>query len=174
MAFMLDNIKEKDKFAEKKITSRSEDYSCERELRDKGVNFELVPLTKTVHTVYDVQVACKCEASEVIKTLVFIGRNPVVVIMPGDKRANTAKIEELTGERGLRMAKPVEVMALTGYGVGSVSPFGIDPAIKQIADNSVLALSSLFLGSGKSDVLIKISQTEFGKSFRGIFASISD
>lgn len=151
-----------------------EKMNSERELRDKGVDFELVPLTQTVHTVHDVQMACKCEASEVIKTLVFIGSNPVVAIMPGDKRANIAKIEELTGQRGLRMAKPAEVMALTGYGVGSVSPFGINPVIKQIADNSVLTLSSLFLGSGKSDVLIKISQTEFSKSFRGTFASISD
>ena len=150
------------------------EINSERELRNKGVNFELVPLTHTVHTVHDVQVACNCEASEVIKTLVFIGSNPVIAIMPGDKRANITKIEELTGEQGLRMAKPTEVMTLTGYGVGSVSPFGINPSIKQIADNSILTLSSLFLGSGKSDVLIKISQTEFGKSFRGTFASISD
>lgn len=148
--------------------------NSERELRDKGVNFELVPLAQTVHTVHDVQVACKCEASEVIKTLILIGSHPIVVIISGDKRANIAKIEKLTGERGLRMAKPAEVTTLTGYGVGSVSPFGINPAIKQIADNSVLTLSSLFLGSGKSDVLIKISQAEFGKSFRGTFASISD
>ncbi len=148
--------------------------NSEKELRDKGVDFELIPLTQTVHSVHDVQVACKCEASEVIKTLIFIGSKPIVVILPGDKRANIAKIEELIGERGLRMAKPAEVMALTGYSVGSVSPFGINPAIKQIADSSTLSLPSLFLGSGKSDVLVKISQTEFGKAFRGTFASISD
>ena len=156
------------------IVDKMEKMNSERELIDKGVNFELIPLSQTVHTVQDVQVACQCEASEVIKTLVFVGSNPIVVIIPGDKRANIAKIEGLTGERGLRMAKPAEVMLLTGYGVGSVSPFGIDTAIKQVADNSILALSSLFFGSGKSDVLIKISQIEFGKSYRGTFASISD
>lgn len=146
----------------------------EKELESKDVNFESITLTQPVHSVHDVQVACKCEASEVIKTLVFIGSNPIVAIMPGDKRANIAKIEKLVGEQGLRMAKPAEVITITGYNVGSVSPFGINPEIKQIADDSVLNLPSLFFGSGKSDVLIKISQTEFGKSFRGIFASISD
>lgn len=148
--------------------------NSETELTNKGVNFELITLVNPVHSVHDVQVACKCEASEVIKTLIFIGSNPIIAIMPGDKRANIAKIEEVTGERGLRMAKPAEVLALTGYGVGSVSPFGINSEIKQIADNSILNLPSLFLGSGKSDVLIKINQTEFVKSFRGVFASISD
>jgi Cys-tRNA(Pro) deacylase len=146
----------------------------ERELKDKGVSFELIALTKTVHSVHDVQVACKCDASEVIKTLIFIGSNPVVVILPGDKRANITKIEELIGEQGLRMAKPAEVLSLTGYNVGSVSPFGISHEIKQIADNSVLSLPALFLGSGKSDVLIKINNNEFVKVFRGKFASISD
>jgi prolyl-tRNA editing enzyme YbaK/EbsC (Cys-tRNA(Pro) deacylase) len=148
--------------------------NSEKELQSKGVEFELINLTQTVHTVHDVQMACKCEASEVIKTLVFVGSNTVVVIMPGDKWANIARIEETTRERGLRMAKPAEVLALTGYNVGSVSPFGINPEIKQIADNSVHTLPTLFFGSRKSDVIIKISQSEFDKSFRGAFASISD
>jgi len=151
-----------------------EDIDSKKDLENMGVYFELIVLTQTVHSVHDVQIACKCEASEVIKTLVFIGRNPIIVIMPGDKRANIAKIEKLTGEQGLRMAKPEEVIAITGYSVGSVSPFGVNTKIKQIADNSILTLPSLFLGSGKSDVLIKINQTEFVKSFRGKFASISN
>jgi len=146
----------------------------EKELKRLGADFESIALTQPVHSVHDVQVACKCEASEVIKTLVFIGSKPIVVIMPGDKRANVAKIEELTGERGLRMAKPAEVMTVTGYGVGSVSPFGINPEIKQIADNSTLTLDALILGSGKSDALIKINRVEFTKAFRGTFASIAD
>jgi len=148
--------------------------NSEKELRGMGIDFELIPLTRAVHSVQDVQDACKCEASEVIKTLVFIGSKPIIVIMPGDKRANITKIEKFTGEQGLRMAKPAEVMNLTRYNVGSVSPFGINSEIKQIADNSICVLPSLFIGSGKSDVLIKISQAEFGKSFRGVFASISD
>lgn len=152
-----------------------EDLNSVVELRNNGVDFKLITLTREVHSVHDVQVACQCEASQVIKTLVLVGSNPIIVILPGNKRANIATIEELTGERGLRMAKPIEVLAITGYSVGSVSPFGINAEIEQIADCSTLALTSLFIGSGKSDVLIKISQTEFGKSFRGtLFASISD
>ena len=142
----------------------------EKELKIMGVKFELIFLTQA----HDGQVICNCEASEIIKTLVFIGSNPVIVLIPVDKRVNIAKIEELTAEKDLRMAKPAEVLALTGYNVGTVSPFGINPTIKQIADNSFLMLSSLFFGSGKGDVIIKISQNEFSKSFRGTFASISE
>lgn len=151
-----------------------EDINSKKYLESMGVCFELIVLTQAVHSVHDVQIACKCEASEVIKTLVFIGSNPIIVIMPGNKRANITRIEELTGEQSLRMAKPEEVMAITGYSVGSVSPYGISAEVKQIADNSILTLPSLFFGSGKSDVLIKINQIEFVKSFLGKFASISN
>jgi len=146
----------------------------EKELGDKGVEFELINLGQVVHSVHDVQVACKCEASEVIKTLLMIGESPIMIVLPGDKRANISRIKEFTGEQNLRMAKPAEVLAITGYSVGSVSPFGVSPSIRQVADNSVRALGSLFMGSGKNDVLIKMGQAEFNKAFRGTFAGISD
>ncbi len=146
----------------------------QKELEDKGIKFILIPLIHPVHTVSDVQVACKCDASEVVKTLVFIGDNPVIIILPGNKKADIDKIKVLVGEKDLRMAKPEEINTLTGYNIGSISPFGINSNIKQIADNTIPTLTFLILGSGQSDVLIKISQTEFRKSFRGTFASISN
>ncbi len=145
-----------------------------KELVDKGIDFQLIPLIHQVHSVRDVQIACKCEASEVIKTMVFIGDNPIIIILPGDKKADINKIKALIGVQDLRMAKPEEISNLTGYDVGSISPFGINSIIKQIADNSILSLTSLILGSGQGDILIMISQVEFRKSFRGTFASITN
>jgi len=147
--------------------------NSEKDLENKGAKFELIILNQVVHSVHDVQIVCHCEAREVIKTLVFVGTKPIVVILPGDKKADITKIEKLTGEQNLRMAKPEEVLTITGYSVGSVTPFGIDSEIKQIAETSVSNLPSLILGSGKNDVLIKINQAEFAKSFQGSFASIS-
>lgn len=155
-------------------TNNLRNISSAQELEKIGVNFDLIPLTQSVHSVKDVQEACNCKTAEVIKTLVFVGDTPVIVVLPGDKMANLEKIKKVVGGQSLRMAKLEEVVNLTGFSVGSVSPFGINSEIKQIADNSILNLSSLFLGSGKSDVLIKINQTEFKKAFRGVFASISD
>ena len=57
----------------------------EKELMDKDINFELISLTQSVHSVRDVQKICKCEAQEVMKTLIFIGSNPIIVIMPGNQ-----------------------------------------------------------------------------------------
>jgi Cys-tRNA(Pro) deacylase len=143
--------------------------NSEKELKSNEINFELITLTKPVHSVYDVQIACNCTASEVIKTLVFIGSHPILVVLPGDKMADINKIKNFTGEKELRMAKPAEVLELTGYGVGAVSPFGINSNFKQIADKSIFDIPFLFLGSGESNILIKMSKDEFLKAFRGDF-----
>lgn len=143
--------------------------NSEKELKSKGINFELITLTKPVHSVRDVEVACNCSVLEVIKTLVFVGSRPVLVVLPGDKMADVNKIKDFVGEKELRMAKPAEVLQLTGYGVGAVSPFGINSNIKQIADKSIFEVPFLFIGSGESNILIKMSKDEFVKAFSGDF-----
>jgi prolyl-tRNA editing enzyme YbaK/EbsC (Cys-tRNA(Pro) deacylase) len=147
--------------------------SCTAELENAGARFEIIKLAESVHSVSDVEKACGCQTAEVIKTLLFIGRKPVMVILSGDKRADTEKIKGLFKEDLLRMATKEEVLALTGYAVGSVSPFGINPDIRQIADESIWSLPSLIMGSGKNDVLIRLKTPEFAKAFRGSFAPIS-
>ncbi|BFT95196.1 MAG: YbaK/EbsC family protein [Minisyncoccus archaeiphilus] len=148
--------------------------NSEKELNVLGANYELIILDEPVHSVKDVQSICGCREEEVVKTLVFVGEKNLIILIPGNKKADLSKIRELIGDQELRMAKVEEVKAITNYSVGSVSPFGIDSDIKQIADSEILNLSFLYLGSGKSNVLVKITQSDFKKSFRGIFASISD
>lgn len=146
---------------------------CTEELTKAGAHFEAIVLTQSVHSVSDVEKACGCQAAEVIKTLLFIGNAPVMAILPGDKKADVEKLKTLLHESSLRMATKEEVFSLTGYTVGSVSPFGIDSLIKKVADQSILSLPFLIMGSGKSDTLIKLNQSEFSKSFQGITALIS-
>ena len=147
--------------------------ACTAELESMGAQFEIIELAQSVHSVSDVEKACGCQTAEVIKTLLFIGRKPIMVVLPGDKRAEVGKIKGLLNEDSLRMATKEEVLALTGYAVGSVSPFGISSEIEQVADESIRSLSSLIMGSGKNDTLIRLEMPEFNKTFRGSFSPIS-
>lgn len=62
---------------------------------------------------------------QIVKTLVFIGDEPVAVLCPGSGRVDTEKLEEVL-DTDVRMAKPGEVKDATGYPVGAVSPFDLD------------------------------------------------
>ena len=146
---------------------------CIQELENSGVAYEKIVLTEKVHSVEDVQKACNCRADEVIKTLLFIGEKPVMIILPGDKKADKEKIKAITGESKIKFATPEEVERLTGYKVGSVSPFGVSDAVNQIADESVKKLNTLYLGSGESNSLIIIDQQNFNKAFKGTYSTIA-
>lgn len=62
---------------------------------------------------------------QIIKTLIFIGENPVAVLCPGDTSVETEKLEDVLGT-DVRMANPEEVKEETGYVIGGVSPFDLD------------------------------------------------
>lgn len=142
------------------------------ELLNNHINFELISVPKFVHTVEDVQKACNCTKQVVIKSLLFVGHEPVMVLMPGDKQVDLIKLKELVNDLALKMAKPEEVIELTGYKVGTVSPFGLS-GIVEIADASIKTLSELIVGSGKSDTLIRIPAAEFQKVYKGKFESVA-
>ena len=142
------------------------------ELTKIGVSFEIITIPNGVHTVEDVERACNCTKSEVIKTLLFVGRKPVVVLMTGDKKVDLEKLKRLRGDDSLRMANKEEVGNITGFAVGTVSPFGLRE-VDIIADKAVQDLSALIMGSGKNDTLIKMTGSEFIKSFVGSFVPVA-
>jgi prolyl-tRNA synthetase len=142
------------------------------ELDKTNIKYDLVIIPEDVHTVEDVQKACNCTKQVVIKSLLFVGHEPVMVLMPGDKQVDLIKLKELVNDPALKMAKPEEVIKLTGYKVGTVSPFGLS-GIVEIADASIKTLSELIVGSGKSDTLIRIPAAEFQKVYKGRFESVA-
>lgn len=143
------------------------------ELINKGVSFEEIVVPGGVHTVEDVERACQCFKAEVIKTLLFVGQKPVLVIMTGNKKVDMEKLKRVCGDNSLRMANKGEVSNLTGYAVGTVSPFGIRGNLEVIADQEVRSLVSLIMGSGKDDTLLKMSQANFTNAFSGTFAPLA-
>ncbi len=142
------------------------------ELIKAKVSFETIIIPSEVHTVEDVEKACNCTKSEVIKTLLFVGQEPVVVLVTGDKKVDLEKLKKVRSDNSLRMASKEEVSNITGFAVGTVSPFGLRK-VDVIADQAVQALDSLIMGSGQNNILIKMAGSEFIKSFRGSFVSIA-
>ncbi|WP_456394674.1 aminoacyl-tRNA deacylase [Thermococcus sp.] len=91
--------------------------------------------------------------SHVIKSLLFIADDgPLLVIVDGESRASLKKLEKLFGN--VRMAKPAEVKAITGYAVGGVPPVGVP--VRTVVDRHVLERDVVIGGGGRIDRLIRI------------------
>jgi prolyl-tRNA editing enzyme YbaK/EbsC (Cys-tRNA(Pro) deacylase) len=95
--------------------------------------------------------AVGCEAGEIVKSLVVIGDGrPFLALIPGDRRADLAKIARATGTSKARIAKPDEVLELTGFAPGAVAPFPLPQIERILVDRLLLASDGVWVGAGST------------------------
>ena len=142
-------------------------------LKSKKITFKIISLNEIPRTAQDVERLYGCRLNQVLKTLVFIGESePVIVVLPGDKKVAMTRLREVTKQNNLRMAKPNDIERITGYTLGGVSPFGIEKNIMKIIDESVFTIKTVNVGSGKAEIGIELRSQELKKVWDGIIAHI--
>lgn len=94
------------------------------------------------------------EIGEIVKSLVFIGEEPVLVLVQGNKKASEEKIREAMNFDSVRLAEPGEVKNITDYRVGTVSPFDVD--IKVIVDKPIMELEKARPAAGSTCLGVEI------------------
>lgn len=141
---------------------KSIDYLNKRDVEFKLIEFEEMP-----HTASDVERLYGCSLGQVLKTLLFIGdKEPILVVIPGDKKVDLEKLKNATNQNEIRIATPEEVKNVTDYSIGGVSPFGIEN-IKKVIDGSVFKVTPINVGSGKAEIGIEMSSDELKKVWGG-------
>ena len=78
----------------------------------------------------------------------------VMVLVAGREQVDWKKLRQLVKRSRVRMATEEEVLEVTGYQVGTVSPFGLKNPVKILIDASVLKEEEISLGSGVRNVAI--------------------
>ena len=74
-----------------------------------------------------------------------------MALMAGPGQISWPALRRHLGQRRLTLATPEEVLRVTGYAIGAVSPFGLPQASAELpllVDRSVLAEGEISLGSG--------------------------
>ena len=100
-------------------------------------------------TAEDAARAAGCALAQIVKSLVFLcdGR-PILVMVPGDCRANAAKVRAAAGCAEAKVAGPEEVERATGFQPGAVAPFPL-PAVEGVfIDHTLLAHEVVWIGAG--------------------------
>jgi Cys-tRNA(Pro)/Cys-tRNA(Cys) deacylase len=77
-----------------------------------------------------------------------------MVLMAGARQVSWPMLRKHFGQSRLTMAKEEEVLAVTGYRIGAVSPFGLPTPMAILVDNSVPAEEEISIGSGERGVTV--------------------
>ena len=84
---------------------------------------------------------------------------PVVVLVPGDRRADLEKIARAAKAVEARIARAAEVEQATGFAPGAVAPFPLPNVDRVLIDQNLLSHETVWIGAGSESHLAALSPT---------------
>ena len=108
----------------------------------------------------------KQRPEQIVRSILFQIRPEefLMVLMAGREQVDWKKLRRLIGRSRLRMATEEEVLQVTGYRVGTVSPFGLKNPIKVLIDESVLQEEKISTGSGVRQMAIIMNSADLQRA----------
>ena len=98
------------------------------------------------------------------KALVLVAdKNPVLVVVPGDKRLDFKKFKHNFNVKDLRMASPEEILELTSLEIGSIPPVGKAMNLNSYYDISFNCKDEVAFNAGSHTVSIKMKSEDLIK-----------
>ena len=129
-------------------------------------------------TAEDAAAAIGCPVSAIVKSLVFVvadgdSAQPVVALVPGDRRLDTAKLAVAADRQGSRRATLEEVREATGYAAGGTPPFGHAHELKVFADPSLRRNDPVWAAAGTPTTVFPISLTDLNRLAAPLWADLT-
>ena len=141
-----------------------------------GLPAAIVEFDASTRTAEQAAAAVGCVLGQIVKTLFFLadGR-PTLVLVAGDRQADTAALAELLGttRKKLKMGSPDEVLGVTGYAVGGVSPFGSLTACDVVIDDSLKRFETAWAAAGAGHAVFEVRVAALAEKTGAQWAAIA-
>ena len=85
----------------------------------------------------------------------------VLLVLPGNRRADNARLRETLGTRKLRFVTPEELLGLTGCVPGAVPPFGNLFGLPVLVDEALTGCEEIAFNAGSNAVSITMRCDDF-------------
>jgi prolyl-tRNA editing enzyme YbaK/EbsC (Cys-tRNA(Pro) deacylase) len=120
-------------------------------IRSAGAEARIEEFPEGTPTAQAAADAVGCELRQIVKSLVFTcGERILLVMVPGDRRADSTKVATAGGCEKARVAGPELVVEATGFEPGAVAPFPLRRVDRVFLERSLLALERVWIGAGST------------------------
>ena len=104
----------------------------------------------------------KQRPGQIVRSILFNIRPEeyLMVLVAGPDQIDWKKLRQFVKRSRVRMATEDEVLDVTGYRIGTVSPFGVRNQVQVLIDTSVLKEEEVSVGSGVRNMAIIMKSTD--------------
>jgi Cys-tRNA(Pro) deacylase len=118
-------------------------------LREGRVESRVEEFSTGTPTAEDAAAAVGARLPQIVKSLLFgCDGRWVLVMVPGDRRADRDKVARAAGCEKVKIAGPDDVERVTGFEAGGVAPFPLPGVHEVFVENTLLSHDVVWIGAG--------------------------
>jgi prolyl-tRNA editing enzyme YbaK/EbsC (Cys-tRNA(Pro) deacylase) len=139
-----------------------------------GYDCQVVELPDSTRTAVEAARAIGCEVGQIVKSLVFKGREsgrPVLVVASGVNRVDERRLGELLGEP-VERADAAFVKEHTGFAIGGVPPLGHQEPLTAFIDEDLLSYEEIWAAAGTPFAVFKLTPSDLQRMTAGRVVAI--
>ncbi len=108
--------------------------------------------------------------SQIVRTILFRVTEDefALVLVAGPGQISWKILRKILGRSRITMATEEEVLAVTGYRIGTVGPFGLLKPVRMFIEASVLKEEEVSIGSGMRDTAVIIKSADLKKALEPV------
>ena len=135
-----------------------------RALEEGGCKPVLSRFDRSTETAISASEELGVGVERIVKSIVLsAGGNPVIALLPGNRRVDVKSTAKVLGVGKLRLADPESVLEWTGYPVGAVPPLGHRKRIPVLMDGQIPAEGFIFPSAGETTNVFRTTFQELEK-----------
>ena len=134
-----------------------------RFLDEQGIPYRFFQHPGVVHSLDQAARERGQRPEQIIRSILFrISRGGfVMVLMAGLKQVSWQALRKHLGTSRISMATESEVLQVTGFPIGAVSPFGTLQPVRILVDRGILAEDEISVGSGVRYTTVIMQREDF-------------
>lgn len=116
--------------------------------------------------------AAGCELGQIVKTLaIYVSGKPLLALVPGDRRLDDRLVAAHlgVGRKQVKLASAEQVLEVTGYPVGGVSPFGTLSPLETLVDEGLRRFEKVWVAGGTASTIFPIALDDLVRFTAGTF-----
>ena len=143
-------------------------------LRALGYDLTVIEFAESTRTAQEAADRAGCEIGQIVKSLIFRGKNtgkPILALVSGANRADEAKLSALSGE-AIGRADAEFVRAATGFAIGGVPPLGHLQPIRTYIDEDLMQYEIIWAAAGTPNAVFELTPADLQKMTGGKVAKV--